>query len=260
MKEVLDAVTTRIQAPYFGYSLLACLGLNWKAFFLLAFMDSSAQERIVAFEQETSILSVVAFPLLFGAIFAIITPWSRYVFELLSQKPFMLREQLQLDAEHRRTIQETRLEKARSELFSQHERELINRAKRDEEIANIDNDDVRESLLAKLNSLRSERDHLAHEITAIKSNNRVPSLSDTAFHLLRMASEEGKGMIVSPKTIGGRSIRVGRNQLGSEDAKSYAMYEAALEELERNGYVKPRGEKREIFEVTHKGWGLLEVE
>ena len=68
MKDLFDAITTRIQAPYFGYSLLAFVVLNWRALFLLIMLDATAHERISIFEQETSVWSVVVLPLLVGAI------------------------------------------------------------------------------------------------------------------------------------------------------------------------------------------------
>ena len=257
MKEFLDAVTTRIQAPYFGYSILAFLVLNWRAIFLLFMLDAPADQRVLMFDQETSFWTVVFFPLLIGAVLAILTPWSRYIFEHLSQKPFALRDSLQLNADHQRTILQTELEQARSELFGQKEEELIERARRDEEIASIENEEVKKRLVRELETLRAERDRLSSQVNS-KSAGNVDVLSKESIRLIKAAAKNEKGTILVPKTLGNRSIDAGDATFGDQDAKSYALYESALEELEVQGYVKPRGSKREVFELTHKGWSIAE--
>jgi len=259
MREIIDAVSNRIQAPYFGYSLIAFVILNWRGIFLLLVLDASAQERISAFEQETSFWSAVFLPLLAGAILAVLTPWSRYVFEFISQKPLALRDRLQLNAEHQRTILQTRLEQARSELFGQKEQELIERAKRDEEVASIDDEAVKKRLLGELETLRKERDRLASEAKSMRSSASADVLSSESVELLEAAGKSNNGTILVSKTLSGKSIKAGNSVFGSEDAKSYARYESALDTLEVQGYVKSRGSKREIFELTHKGWSLVEA-
>ena len=34
MNDIFDAISARIKAPYFGYALLAFIGLNWRGIFL----------------------------------------------------------------------------------------------------------------------------------------------------------------------------------------------------------------------------------
>lgn len=258
MRELLDAVTTRIQAPYFGYSILAFLVLNWRAIFLLFMLDAPANERIAIFEQETSFWTVVIFPLLAGAILAILTPWSRYIFEHLSQKPFSLRDRLQLNADHQRTILQTELEQARSELFGQKEEELIDRAKRDEEIASIEDEEVKKRLVSELAALRAERDKLSSQVSSTRASADLDVLSKESVSLIKAAAKNKRGTILTPKTLSGRSINAGDSVFGDQDAKSYALYESALENLEVQGYVKPKGSKREMFELTNKGWNIAE--
>lgn len=258
MREFIDAVTTRIQAPYFGYSLVALLVLNWRAIFLLFMLDAPANERIAIFEQETSFWTIVALPLLAGAVFAILTPWSRYVFEHLSQKPFSLRDRLQINADHQRTILQTELEEARSELFGQKEEELIDRARRDDEIANIEDEEVKQRLVSELAALRAERDKLSSLVSSTRASADPNVLSKESVSLIKAAANNKRGTIMTPRTLNGRSINAGDSVFGDRDAKSYALYESALEELEVQGYVKPKGSKREIFELTHKGWQIAE--
>ncbi|WP_418512143.1 hypothetical protein [Corallibacter sp.] len=258
MKDLFDAITTRIQAPYFGYSLLAFVVLNWRALFLLIMLDATAHERISIFEQETSVWSVVVLPLLVGAILAIFTPWSRYIFEYLSQKPFALRDRIHLHADHQRTIQQTKLEQARSELFGQKEQELIERAKRDEEIAGIDDEDVKARLTNELATLRAERDKLASQMNSMGATLNADVLSGEAVKIIEAAAATKSGTILTSKSLSGRSIKAGNSVFGDKDAKSYALYESALEDLETMGYVKPQGPKREIFGLTHKGWRFAE--
>jgi hypothetical protein len=187
-----------------------------------------------------------------------LTPWSRYIFEYLSQKPFALRDQLLLNADHQRTIMQATLEQARSKLFTQKEQELIDRARRDEEIANINEEDVKERLTNELTALRAERDSLTSQFNSSRVLAKADVLSGAAVDLIKAAAKSKGGTILIPNTLGGRSIQAGGSTFGDADAKSYALYQSALDSLEEQGYVKARGYKREIFELTHKGWSFMD--
>jgi hypothetical protein len=259
MKEIVDAIGTRIQAPYFGYAVLAFIALNWRALFMLLMHNAPVPDRIAAFEQGTTLWSVLLFPLLIGAFFAVLTPWSRFIFESISQKPLALRDRLRIHAEHERTVLQSELEKARTELFGQKEKELIARAKRDEEIAAIDDGELKQRLEKEVAALRTERDELKSQVgTATVSAASPDKLSGAAVEMVKAAASMESGDILTPKTLSGRSIQAGNETFGQEDAKSYARYASALEELEQQGYIKAVGNKREIFELTHKGWSFAE--
>lgn len=257
MKEIVDAIGTRIQAPYFGYALLAFVALNWQALLMLLMHNAPLPDRITAFEQQTTVWSVLVFPLSIGAVFAVLTPWSRYVFELLSKKPFALRDRLRVHAEHDRIILQNDLEEARTALFGQKERELIERAKRDEEIAGIDDETLKDRLEKEVAALRAERDDLESQVN-LKAIAGFDAISGAAIEIIEAAAANGDGTILTPKTFSGRSIQAGKSVFGKEDSKTYARYASALEELEVEGYVKALGTKREIFELTHKGWQFAE--
>ena len=93
------------------------------------------------------------------------------------------------------------------------------------------------------------------------SNNATPqsastsALSHEAAQLLGAANADGSGVILFERFGGGSEISA-NNQVFNADssARTLALREAAIEELERRGFVKATSEKREVFEMTKDGF------
>lgn len=261
MKDVIDAVSSRIKTPYFGYTVLSFLALNWRGIFLLGTTEGTPQERLAAFDCVTSHYTLVVWPLLIGALVAASTHWVQYFFALISRKPNELIDNLHLEAEHSKTIRQTVLERSRSDLFAIKEQELIERAKRDEEVASIEDDEAKEKLTAQLDDLRREREQLSAQLRNQTSFGKPTAynLSSEASEILKAASENKNGLIIKPRSVGNRSIQVGDKSFGSESPRDFAQYDDALGELIAYDLVKGSGNKGEIFELTHKGWQLADA-
>lgn len=258
---MIDAVSSRIKTPYFGYAILAFFALNWRGIFLLATTAGTPQERLAAFDCVTSHYTLVVWPLVVGALVAASTHWIQYLFGLISMKPAGLIDNIRLEAEHRKTIRQTELEQSRSDLFAVKEQELIERAKRDEEVARIEDEEAKEKLAAQLENLRRERDQLSAQLKNQISVGKPTAynISPEATELLQAASENKNGTILKPRSIGNRSIQAGKKLFGSESSRDFAQYEDALEELISHGLVKGLSDKGEMFELTHKGWQVADA-
>lgn len=251
MKDIIEAVSARLRSPYFGYSILAFFALNWRGIFLLSTTTGTPQERLDAFDAATSHWSLIVFPLLAGAIVAAVTPWIRYAFGILSRRPFELIDVIQLESEHKKTIKKTELEQARTTFFANKEAELIERAKRDEEVQGIENDKVKEKLMYELEELRRERDRLSH-----RSDDQpdASNLSEAERKLLKAASKSKTGNISKDESLSDRFIRAGSSILGQDSQRDYLMYEAALKNLVKKKLVTSVGSSGQIFELTYAGW------
>jgi hypothetical protein len=254
MNEIVDAITSRFKAPYFGYALLAFFALNWRGIFLLVVSDAAPLERLAAFDSETDIYSLVILPLLTGAAVAATAHWVRYVFGMISSKPLELIDNLDLEAQHKRAIRQAELEQSRTKLFAIKEKELIDRAKRDEEVEGITDESEKKKLKDELARLRRERDELYEE--AFKSKNENIKLSKEARNLLLAAASDKNGRILKPRAFNQRSMQAGGSVFGNENQRDYAKYEAALDELISYDLVRDRGYEGEMYELTHAGWEL----
>ena len=146
VQEIFDALNTRIKTPYFGYALLSFFALNWRALFTLATTKGTPDERLLAFDSHTNVWTLLVLPLLIGGAISIISPWIKYWFGSLSKKPLELINNLQLDVEHTRVIREAELEKTRAEMFATREQELIDRAKRDESVGQLEDREAQDRL------------------------------------------------------------------------------------------------------------------
>jgi hypothetical protein len=106
----------------------------------------------------TSIVTLLGYPVLIAASAAISYPWISLFFLHLAKKPRNYHNLLQAESEHNLLVKKNELEKLRGSLLSIKEEELIDRAKRDEELSQIDNKNIRKKLEKEIVSLRTERD------------------------------------------------------------------------------------------------------
>ena len=217
MRELIDAVDSRIKAPYFGYAALAFVALNWRGIFLLSTTEASPLERLSAFDSQTNSFTLVILPLLVGAAVAATSHWVHFIFGFISSKPSALIDNLYLEAEHKRTIRQTELEQSRSELFAVKEKELIERAQRDEKSI-------------------------------------IKGLSSEASSILKAASKSKDGTIIKSESLGLPSIEAGGLTFGAKSHRDFAKNEAALEELVSEDFVKASGNQGVMFILTHRGW------
>lgn len=255
MKDVLDAINTRIQSPYFGYAFLSFLGINWRELLQLFLADIEISQRISQFDSATDMTTLIIYPLLLGALFSVVTPWARLLFDYISQKPLHLREDIQITGEDRRLTRQRELEIKRDRLFDKREESAIQRAKRDEEVAAIEDENIRDKLRQEIEELRAERKTLEPEGQIGASSFDV--ISSPAREVL-IAAAQADGSILSPKTLSGRSFQAGKSVFGKEGPRDFAKYESAIEDLERSGYIVARGHKREIFEMTSKAYDFID--
>jgi hypothetical protein len=96
------------------------------------------------------------------------------------------------------------------------------------------------------------------ELVARKSAR--PSLTKEAQELLIEASRDASGQIVVIHYIGGVMLQTHNRQFVEQNnPRSRAVWEGAVEELQRAGLVKMLGDKGEIFQLTRSGYELAET-
>lgn len=250
MGDVLDAVSARIKAPYFGYAVLAFVAWNWRGIFLLVMTAGSAEQRLAVFDLHTNVWSLYVAPLITGVVVAASSEWIRFIFEWVARNPRLWMEMNHQQAEHKKVIQKIELERLRDERFTRREEELIARAQRDEKVKEIADDEVKRQLQSELDELRRERER--GSVTKTES-----SLPSPAAHTLLQAAEKSDGRIVRGVDEFGRYIGSGDLMVvKSLDPRDYSRHEAALRELEDSGLVVQ--EYEDVYEVTEKGWQCLE--
>jgi hypothetical protein len=99
-----------------------------------------------------------------------------------------------------------------------------------------------------------ELDELVPQIKAITDSSI--SLSVEAKELLIEATKDKDGIILRAEYMGGMDIITNeRNFLIDKSPRAVALWDSALRELEENGLIAAKSYKRELFNVTRKGYG-----
>jgi hypothetical protein len=88
----------------------------------------------------------------------------------------------------------------------------------------------------------------------------IPNLSREAQTLLKEASRDPNGVILHISTFGGSTLRTNGQSFGAHgDPRNRAIWEGVLGELENENLIISKGYKREVFEVTRKGYEIAEL-
>jgi hypothetical protein len=91
--------------------------------------------------------------------------------------------------------------------------------------------------------------------TASGTVSSPPQLSNEARSLLVAASQDPAGVILRMPYGGGTTIQVNDTVFTDDSsARSVALWESAIEELETNGFAKTGSDAREVFSLTRKGF------
>lgn len=94
----------------------------------------------------------------------------------------------------------------------------------------------------------------------VRSETKIPYLSNEAKILLKEASMDNHGTIIHVSYLGGTDIQTnGKNLITKQDPRHVAKWEAALQELLTANLIVARGHKGEIFEVSNKGYQIADM-
>lgn len=253
MKDVLSAINDRIKTPYYGYALLAFFTLNWKPLFLLAFSDGKAEERIVVFDSQTSLYSLLIFPLLIGLFISLANPWIRLLFARIEKTPRKRYSCIISDEEHDKLVYQNKLKDQLNTAEELEEARLINRAINDNKINEIDNSDVKRKVKSEIEAKRRSND--SSKRTRLTRNNVTPHES----HLLKELWIHEAGMVFDT----GNDIKIKHSSLILDDSnheKEYEFYKEAISSLVSEGIFKKESnpDGHLCYKLTTKGWDTVE--
>ncbi|WP_180889298.1 hypothetical protein [Stenotrophomonas maltophilia] len=248
IKDVIEATQVRLSSPYFGYALLAFAGLNWKAFFLLALTPGTPLERLAAFDGETSFTKLAIYPLIAGVLVAATSEWVKLAFNWTSSYPSKRIIDLELNSQHLRLLKTAELEKARSSLMEAREAELLRRAKQDEALTDISDDETKRRLAAQLSDYRREAD---------KKSNQPSPLTPHAIEVLGSLAGSKSGEVRVLSYLEGDIISAGKLEVNSsDDARRFESIRDGIGLLEKRGYLAKRsqGSDSTLYTLTSSGW------
>jgi hypothetical protein len=113
---------------------------------------------------------------------------------------------------------------------------------------------VNEHPLFKSNELNKS------ENTIVESNTKIPNISQEARVLLKEASQDSNGMILSARYLGGIFIQTnGKNLIPSNDPREVAKWEDAIEDLKYHNLISGVGNKGEAFKITSVGYKIADM-
>lgn len=260
MKDILEAFSSRMKSPYYGYLVLAFFALNWRGIFLLIATEGKPAIRLAAFDSVTSIGTLLIYPILVGFLVASTSHWVVYFFAIISRLPIQKMDVMALDEEHSKLIRQHDLEKKRDEIFAQRENEIIERAKRDAEVSKIDDEDIKNKVSSELQGLRTQKDiqNVNPKILADGKMIFPERLTSEEKSIIKSASKHQMGIVIKSKNISKPYVQAGDVKFGIESRRDYVVYSAAVDDLYSKGYLIDVDGAGQAFELSRDGWALSE--
>lgn len=160
MNDLIEALKNRVSSPIFGYFGLAVLVINWRGFFFLFAQESDALGRIKFFDSNTSFISLAIEPALISLALAIIYPWLNYIVAWITAKPAELKDLVQATSEQKMLKKRRSIANEYSNILADSEKEIIARAKRDQELDSLQDQESRVRAKSDLDILRKKYDAL----------------------------------------------------------------------------------------------------
>jgi len=156
IKEIFEALSTRVRSPLFGYFFLALVAWNWAPIFYLFAANKSVEHRLEFFEAQTGAINLVGVPLLISIIAALSYPWIQLGFVKLTSRPVKLRNKANAETESDLLLAKIDLEKKRNELVRQREKQVLEEANINAELNRIGDEEAKTKARDEIYKIRKE--------------------------------------------------------------------------------------------------------
>lgn len=252
MKDLFEAINTRVKEPYWGFFVLSFLAFNWKGLFLLSFSVGTAQEKIALFEVETTLWSLLVCPIGSALIILLLTPWLKVILGYATRSAYERINSQELKRESKYLAEKNSLEKERARELANKEKELIDQAMRDEDIEKIKDVDVKENLKKEIVELRTQRNTISHE-----DHDMIGKFSKVQEDIVNFLRENDSNHIEKNRSIHGEFIKLGENIIYRErNLRNYLKYEEAIKSLVKNNILQDINNKGMVFEIAENNINL----
>lgn len=136
-KEIYDAWGARVKSRVFGSIIVAFTLINWKVLFFLAFEDAKATEKFSYFDAHTSAFTLYVWPIFLGGFIGLVLPYVNNWTHWYVSKPVSAMRSRDDEYAHERLKKKNAWLAERNRAQELLERQIIDEAKRDEEVAEI---------------------------------------------------------------------------------------------------------------------------
>lgn len=254
MEDIVQAVKERLKAPYFGYSFLAFVFLNWRAFYILIKTKGMPVDRLAAFDSATNNLNLMVWPFLIGAIAMVLRPWLGLVEGVLRIKPESLALEMKFRSESQSIKRQHKLDSDRRDVLASIEKDLIERAKRDQEINEISDEKLKEKLRVEITDAREGATVDVEEEIFKKNSRAIDVFKAIVKNNGEVVIDDGDG----DGNSNSNAVYFKNERIGGENKYLYLLVFEALKVFVRNDWLERKGEESNIYELTLEGWRKAE--
>ena len=157
MNDLLDAISDRIKTPFYGYVSIAFLCINWREITFLIVSNDEISRRIEYFDENTTLVCLAIYPVIIGVVLSILGPWLKWFLTEVTTYPVNRISLRAIKSENDLVLERTRLENSRNALFDEQSQTVVELAKKEDELADIQDVAAREHAKIGIEELRLSR-------------------------------------------------------------------------------------------------------
>ncbi len=266
LKEIYESTSQRIRSPFIGYIAISFIILNWKALFFLFFAEASVLERFEFFDQTTDNSSRILAPICLGVLLALLSPYLANLGSWWAQHPVSKKRLREINLAHQLASKKNELLAARDSERKILENALIEGAKVDQEVRDLD-EEVQEEVQEKLGKIRDDFyssvdalegvDPIDPDGPADQLGDVISQMNANWQNLLHTRlSKNGKNGrffgLVSSETENLPEVMnaIPRNRIYTQDNDNKRMVEKRLSKIVREGDVVLVSPNADLFKTT----------
>ncbi|MEJ2001823.1 MAG: hypothetical protein P8X77_10585 [Maritimibacter sp.] len=249
LKEIMDAMGSRLRSPFFGSIAVVFVISNWKPLFYLVFSSEPVSVRLRFFDLNTDEISLYLLPFGLGMLIAVIAPWLKYAGAIIAAQPTRRLRALHDEEAIERKIadlgRQARLEEAQAAEENAKERRLIEAAKRDREVEDLGDDELEKEIAAS----REDRDSL-------RSGSDISQVSERTMAILVSIAASPQGFVVAYEHNNAFKVNLGGRETSVQGRRDYLKLLNDLKQLTENGLLEK--EDSDTWKMTQAGYEAVE--
>lgn len=250
-KEIYDAWGARVKSRVFGSIIVAFTLINWKVLFFLAFDDAKTTEKFTYFDTYTNVFTLYIWPIFLGGFIGLVLPFVNNWTHWFVSKPVSAMRSRDDEYAHERLKKKNEWLVERNRAQELLERQIIDEAKRDEEVAEIADpvrraeveeeigrsrsiEQLKPAVLSEVNLNNAELDESLLEIAPLQAI----AISEDAENLLRKIATGPSGRFRLLESQGKYSLHFSDGTTMLSGRKRFLELLQAVVELRKYGLLE----------------------
>lgn len=256
-KEGADAWFQRIKSPIIGSVALSFIVLNWQPIFFVLFSDDTVLDRFAYYDANTSLSSLLIWPIVAGLLLGLATPFLNYFGSYAAKWPTENWRLLQAESANAVLTRKAEMAAEREVASAEFKEAALREARASQAIKDAELDDsTREELEEKLAKKAVDTGNQSDNHVADR-HNLLARLTEVQIALLRILGSNGEAASIGELAMNSNANEILAETLPSmTDIRARAEMDDGFNELKKLGLTQSDAYSK--WSLTSKGYEIFD--